>query len=316
MIEAQNLVKRFGDKTALDDVSFAIGPGQIVGLLGLNGAGKSTTMNILTGYLGATSGRALINGFDISKEPTKAKRHIGYLPEQPAFYSGMRVKEYLNFICDLKTLNSDPAWRKAHISELCERTGLGQMKGRLIRNLSKGYRQRVSFAQALAGYPAVLIMDEPTVGLDPSQILEIRGLIRQMGQTATVLISSHILSEIRELCQRVIVLKEGRLIADDSPEHLAEQTRRSHHLRIRARGSQEAVIAALAGLPGISCQALGSFEAQSVDVELWGAQGQDLREAVFHALASAGIPLLQTDGGEATLEDIFLRLVSKQEAQA
>lgn len=316
MIEAQNLVKRYGDKTALGGVSFAIGAGEIVGLLGLNGAGKSTTMNILTGCIGASQGRALIKGYDIAREPLKAKRHIGYLPEQPAFYGGMRVNEYLDFICDLKGLPREAAWRRAHIGELCERTGLSLMQRRLIRNLSKGYRQRVSFAQALAGYPTALIMDEPTVGLDPSQVIEIRGLIRELGQSATVLISSHILSEIRELCQRVIVLKEGRLIADDSPERLADQTRHRHHIRLRARGSREAIEEALAVLENVRLHWLGAMEAGTEDVELSVAPGRDLREEAFRALAARGLPLLHTDGGEATLEDIFLRLVGKAEAGA
>lgn len=316
MIQAEHLVKRYGDKTALFEVSFRIGAGQVVGLLGLNGAGKSTTMNILTGYLAASSGRALIAGYDIAKQPKLAKRHIGYLPEQPAFYAGMRVREYLNFICDLKDLPREATWRREHINSLCERTGLSGLQQRLIRNLSKGYRQRVSFAQALAGDPSVLIMDEPTVGLDPSQILEIRALIKELGKTATVLISSHILSEIQELCTRVLVLKEGRLIADGSPQELAQRTRHTHHIRLRVRGTQEELQKALVILPGLQLHFLGSFEEQTQDVELIGQPGRDLREEAFRALATAGLPLLHSVGGEASLEDIFLRLVGKKEGSA
>lgn len=313
MIKAENLSKRYGDKTALEDVSFYIGTGEIVGLLGLNGAGKSTTMNILSGYIGATSGRVFINEFDIQKEPLKAKKLIGYLPEQPVFYAGMRVREYLDFICDLKDLDKSRAYRRTHIGELCEKVGLSQMMNRLIRNLSKGYRQRVSFAQALAGFPKVLIMDEPTVGLDPSQILEIRGLIRELGKTATVLISSHILSEIRELCQRVIVLKDGRLIADDSPERLAERTRKTNHVKFRAKGNRQDILEALKSVPeAVSLSCMGELEDGTTDFELVGQTGRDAREDVFNALATARLPLLYTYGGEASLEDIFLHLVGRE----
>ncbi|MHC1787785.1 MAG: ABC transporter ATP-binding protein [Christensenellales bacterium] len=312
MIKAEHLDKRYGDKVALSDLSFHIGAGEIVGLLGLNGAGKSTTMNILTGYIGATRGKVSIGGFDMQKEPLRAKRLIGCLPEQPAFYGGMRVSEYLDFICDLKGLGGTRAFRRAHIGSLCEKVGLSDKAGRLIRNLSKGYRQRVSFAQALAGDPKVLILDEPTVGLDPSQVMEIRSLIRELGKTATVLISSHILSEIRELCQRVIVLKEGRLVADDSPEHLAEGTRRLDHVKFRAMGSRGALEAALAALPPpAELRYLGELEGGTSDFELFGPPGRDAREDLFRALAAAGLPLLYTYGGEASLEDIFLHLVGR-----
>ena len=313
MIRVENLSKRYGDKVALEDVSFAINAGEIVGLLGLNGAGKSTTMNILSGYIGATSGNVFIDEFDIRKEPLKAKKLIGYLPEQPAFYAGMRVREYLDFICDLKKLDRSRAWRQKHIHELCDKVGLSKMTDRLIRNLSKGYRQRVSFAQALAGYPKVLIMDEPTVGLDPSQIMEIRDLIREQGKTATVLISSHILSEIRELCRRVIVLKDGRLIADDSPERLALKTRETNHVKFRAKGTRLDILAALKPIPEVlSLTCLGEIEEGTVDFELIGPTGRDAREDVFSALAAAGLPLLYTYGGEASLEDIFLHLVGRE----
>ncbi len=313
MIKAEHLSKRYGDKAALRDVSFSIGKGEIVGLLGLNGAGKSTTMNILTGYIGATSGKVSIGGFDLEKEPMKAKRLTGYLPEQPAFYAGMRVREYLDFILDLKGQDRSRAFRTEHIAALCGKTGLTGMAERLIRNLSKGYRQRVSFAQALVGDPQVLILDEPTVGLDPSQILEIRGLIRELGRSRTVLISSHILSEIRELCGRVIVLRDGQVVADDSPERLAERTRKPHRARFRARGEGETVARALETIPGaLSLTPLGELEAGTADFELVLPLGRDAREEVFRALAAAGLPLLYTYGGEASLEDVFLHLVGKE----
>ncbi|MDI9521574.1 MAG: ABC transporter ATP-binding protein [Bacillota bacterium] len=314
MIQVKNLSKTYGEKTALDTVSFEIKTGEIVGLLGLNGAGKSTTMNILTGYLSPNSGSVHVNGFDMGKEPGKAKRHIGYLPEQPAFYGGMRVNEYLNFICDLKKILPDKKARQEHLDALFSQVGLSAVKRRLIRNLSKGYRQRVSFAQALVGNPKVLILDEPTVGLDPSQVMEIRQLIRERGKTATVLISSHILSEIRELCQRILVLKDGKLIADDSPENLAKLTRRPHQVKIRVKGSAQQVREALKDTAGlVSLQFLGENEEGTVDAAIETEEGTDARENVFHALAQNSLPLLYTYGSEASLEDIFLQLVRKQD---
>lgn len=310
MIQAENLFKRYGEKLVLDDVSFCIGPGEIVGLLGLNGAGKTTTMNILTGCIGPSAGRALINGFDMVREPRKAKQSLGFLPEQPAFYAGMRVREYLNFICDLKRLDRGKAYRKQHIGELCEKVGLLGKENRLIRNLSKGYRQRVSFAQALAGNPAVLIMDEPTVGLDPSQVHEIRALIREQARQATVLISSHILPEIREMCQRVMVLRDGLIIADDSPQNLAEKTRKTYLADLRVKASKEEAAEILGRIPGImQLMCKGSFEEGTFDFHLALSPERDARLEVFEALAQAGLPLLQTYGGEASLEDIFLHLV-------
>ena len=220
MVEVKNLTKRYGDKTALDDVSFSVKPEEVVGLLGLNGAGKTTTMNILTGYISATSGEVSIGGFDIASEGSKAKRLIGYLPEQPAFYPEIRVNEHLDFICGIKGVYKDKNERAEHIDDICSRVGISDVKTRMIRNLSKGYRQRVGFAQALVGNPKVIILDEPTAGLDPSQIIDIRGLIKECGKDSTVIVSSHILSEIQTVCNRIIVINEGRLVADDTSENL------------------------------------------------------------------------------------------------
>ena len=223
MVEVEHLVKFYGEKEALTDVSFSIPEGQVVGLLGLNGAGKSTTMNILTGYLSATAGTVRIDGHDILTDANAAKRNIGYLPEQFSFYPEMRVNEYLDFCCDLKGVTRDRQQRQAHVRQIVARVGLTKVYTRMIRNLSKGYKQRVGFAQALIGSPKLLILDEPTVGLDPSQIIEIRELIKSAGKTSTVIVSSHILSEIQAICDRVIVIHGGRVIADDSPEHLARK---------------------------------------------------------------------------------------------
>ena len=221
MIDVKNLTKRYGDKTALDNISFSIDSGEVVGLLGLNGAGKTTTMNILTGYISATSGDVSIGGFDIASESSSAKRLIGYLPELPAFYPEIRVCEHLDFICGLKGVFKDKKKRVEHIEEICTRVGLADVQNRMIRNLSKGYKQRVGFAQALIGNPKVMILDEPTAGLDPSQIIEIRSLIKECGKDRTVIVSSHILSEIQSVCSRVIVINEGKLVADDSPDTLS-----------------------------------------------------------------------------------------------
>ncbi len=312
MIQVRDLVKRYGDKAALNGVSFGIGAGEVVGLLGLNGAGKSTTMNILTGYLHMDSGSVKVGGFDLLSQPLKAKAQVGYMPEQPAFYGNMRVREYLNFICDLRGAARTRAARRLHVDDICARVGLEGMQNRLVRNLSKGYRQRVSFAQALAGDPKVLILDEPTVGLDPSQIQDIRALVRNLGKERTVLISSHILSEISELCSRVLVLKEGTLVADDSPRSLAARTRQAHKARLRVQAGFEQAKAALEQAPGnprIDSQ--GTLEEGTVELAFTLDRGLDARVEAFKALAKAGLPLLYTYGAEPSLEDIFLHLVGR-----
>ena len=220
MVQVSNLSKRYGDKLALDNISFSVRAGEVVGLLGLNGAGKTTTMNILTGYISATGGEVSISGYDIASDGGKAKRLIGYLPELPAFYPELRVCEHLDFICGIKGVFKEKTERKKHIDEICSRVGIADVQNRMIRNLSKGYRQRVGFAQAIAGNPKVIILDEPTAGLDPSQIIEIRNLIKDCGKNSTVIVSSHILSEIQSVCNRIIVINEGRLVADDTSENL------------------------------------------------------------------------------------------------
>ena len=316
MIDVQNLVKRYGEKEALSGVSFSIRPGEIVGLLGLNGAGKSTTMNILTGYISATSGTVSIDGHDILREPAACKRVIGYLPEQFAFYPDMRVSEYLDFVCDLKGFPKDADKRKAHLSAICRRVGIEKMTGRMIRNLSKGYRQRVGFAQALVGSPKVLILDEPTVGLDPSQIIEIRQLIKDSGKESTVIVSSHILSEIQAICSRVIVIHEGRVIADGAPDQLMQDIAVNHRLAIRVQGGQKEIEAALSALPKIrSVKPLPQRELGTQDVLVEGKVGSDIRADVFYALAKANLPLLHTYGGELSLEDVFLHLTTGRDAK-
>ncbi|MCL2810988.1 MAG: ABC transporter ATP-binding protein [Clostridia bacterium] len=303
LICAQGLTKRYGDKLALDGACFAIEEGQVVGLLGLNGAGKSTTMNILTGCISATAGTVAIGGYDIATHPRQAKRITGYLPEQPAFYPEMKVRDHLNFVCGLKGLPA--VGRKKHIDHICGLVGLEDMLGRMVRNLSKGYRQRLGFAQALVGDPKVIILDEPTVGLDPSQIIEIRRLIKDSGQRATVIVSSHILSEIQAVCDRVIMLQKGRVIADCPTNEMVGRA----SIRVRVQGEAEVIGAALHKVPGMgSVKQLGQNEPGTWDFALESAGGSDIRPAVFRALAAADLPLLAAHSADISLEEAFLHL--------
>lgn len=311
MIEVSNLSKRYGDKLALDSVSFTASGGQVLGLLGLNGAGKTTTMNIITGYLGASSGTVLVNGFDVSEEPMKAKKSIGYLPEQPPLYLDMRVSEYLDFVWALKKAGGDKA---ARIQEICQQTGIAQVYRRVIKNLSKGYRQRVGLAQALIGDPAVLVLDEPTVGLDPSQIIEIRSLIKELGKTRTIIVSSHILPEVREVCDRVVVLHQGKTIADDTPDALSRRLSSPHQVTAWIQGEPGQVDAALAEkMPQCSVDCLSEKEPGVFEYVVSGREGSDIRAALFRTLAGADLPMLVIRGGELSLEDIFLKLIGKEE---
>ena len=308
LICAQGLTKQYGDKLALDNVTFEIGEGQVVGLLGLNGAGKSTTMNILTGCISATAGKVTIGGYDIASNPRQAKRITGYLPEYPAFYPEMKVRDHLRFICGLKGI---AAGRKEHIAELCRLVGLENMQGRMVRNLSKGYRQRLGFAQALVGSPKVIILDEPTVGLDPHQIIEIRRLIKDSGQRGTVIVSSHILSEIQAVCDRVIMLQKGRVIADCPTGEMAGRLASGGRMRIRVQGDADDIKAALRRIPEMGrLQQLAQNEPNTWDFALESIGGADLRAAVFRALAAADLPLLATIGGDISLEEAFLSLAA------
>jgi ABC-2 type transport system ATP-binding protein len=310
LIRVQGLTKRYGDKPALDGVTFDVEPGEVLGLLGLNGAGKSTAMNIITGYIGATRGTVTIDGHDISQEPLAAKRVIGYLPERLAFYPDMRVREYLDFVCDLKHVKTG---RQAHVASICEKVGIPHITSRLIRNLSKGYRQRLGFAQALIGDPRALILDEPTVGLDPSQITEIRALIREVGKASAVVVSSHILSEIQSICTRVIMLHEGRLLVDDTPENLSRAVFGTHRLVARIQGEPQRVQAALSRVHGIEeVTMVAQREADAYEYAIAGTPKQDIRADVFRALAAADLPLLSSRSSESSLEQVFLNLIASQ----
>ena len=309
MIEVQHLTKRYGSNLAVNDISFTIREGEIVGFLGPNGAGKSTTMNILTGYLSATEGTVTIGGNEILENPNAAKKQIGYLPELPPLYQEMTVKEYLNFMCDLKQCKLD---RKEHLDQICRLVKITNVYNRLIRNLSKGYRQRVGIAQALIGNPGVLILDEPTVGLDPNQIIEIRNLIRQLGKNHTVILSSHILSEVQAVCERVIIINKGTLIADGTPDSLSYQLSTDHNLIARIAGPEDEVEKLLKRLPGvINVFNNGEREPGVFEYSIEGETGADPRRVLFERLAQRGWPLLALRSTEMSLEEVFINLTNE-----
>lgn len=306
MIEVKNLYKRYGNNTAVKDVSFSIKEGEIVGFLGPNGAGKSTIMNILTGYLSLTSGSAAVAGFNVLENPEEAKRHIGYLPEQPPVYLDMTVREYLEFCYDLKKAKFQ---KKPHIDEICRLVNIQNVENRLIKNLSKGYRQRVGIAQALIGNPDVLILDEPTVGLDPKQIIEIRSLIEKLGKHHTIILSSHILSEIQAVCKRIIIINRGEIVADDLAENLSKNMSDDHSITVRVQGPESSVLKVLSSIKEVSSvTTLGIVESGSVDYLIEPKDGIDVRRAVFDRLSERKWPILELSSKQLTLEQIFLRL--------
>lgn len=306
MIEVKNLTKRYGSKVAVDDVSFTVDKGEILGFLGPNGAGKSTTMNILTGYLSASEGSLKIGEYDILENPIEAKRSIGYLPEQPPLYLDMTVQEYLDFIYDLKSVKLP---RAAHIKEVCEIVKITEVSKRIIKNLSKGYRQRVGIAQALIGNPEVLILDEPTVGLDPKQIIEIRNLIKTLSSNHTVILSSHILPEIQAVCDRVIVISQGKLVADDTTANLSKNMSEDRYYTIQVDGPPLEVVKTLESIHGmVKVVMLGKREETVYEYTVEAEEDVDIRRELFKRLAERHWPLMGMRSSELTLEDIFLQL--------
>lgn len=306
MIEIKSLTKTFGDKVAVDDLTFTVADGEIMGFLGPNGAGKSTTMNILTGYLSATSGTAVINGADIFEDPKHAKQNIGFLPEQPPLYPDMTVMEYLKFVYELKGAVQP---RKEHLQAICEMTGIVNVKNRVIKNLSKGYRQRVGIAQALVGDPKVLIFDEPTVGLDPNQIIEIRTLIKNLGKKHTVILSTHILSEVQAVCDRIVIINKGRIVADSPTADLLTNTAGVVKYRIKLAGDINSVVRLLSSVDGITqvlpCESSESGLSEAI-VET--DPTVDVRQRLFRALAEKDIAIMGLENVSLTLEDIFTKL--------
>lgn len=306
MIEVKNLVKKYGNHLAIDHLNFKIEKGKIYGFLGPNGAGKSTTMNIMTGYLGATEGEVLVNGHDILKEPEEAKKYIGYLPEMPPLYTEMTVQEYLDFAAELKKIPKGE--RESSVGEVLKLAKLMEVKGRLIRNLSKGYRQRVGLAQALLGFPDIIILDEPTVGLDPKQIIEIRELIRNLAKKHTVILSSHILAEVREVCDYIMIIAKGKLVASDTPENLEHLMDGSESIEIEVKASPSAIreiVKPITEIASLKIEALSDGVTAAV---IETQHHEDIREQLFFAFAEKKCPLLLLKTNRASLEEIFLEL--------
>lgn len=314
MIEVNNLVKRYGDHTAVDHLSFKIEKGKIYGFLGPNGAGKSTTMNIITGYIASTEGTVSIDGHDILEEPEKAKKCIGYLPEQPPLYFDMTVLEYMKFAADLKKIPKNK--RNEMIEEVMDTVKITDMKNRLIKNLSKGYRQRVGLAQAILGYPDVIILDEPTVGLDPKQIIEIRDLIKNLKKKHTVILSSHILSEVSAVCDYVLIISHGRLVASDTPENLGKLAAGSNNLSLIVKGEKARIRQILAEIPGVKDIAVDSAKNQEGwSVKLSTEENVDIRENVFYKMAENRFPILEMQSRKVSLEEIFLELTGDENGE-
>lgn len=311
IIKVDHLVKRYGTNYALDDVSFEIGEGEIVGLLGPNGAGKSTTMNILTGYLSTTSGGAYVNDINILDDPIKAKKLIGFLPEQPPVYPDMTVMEYLNFVYELKGCTLD---RAQHLDEIISVVRLVDVKNRLIKNLSKGYKQRVGIAQALVGDPKVIIFDEPTVGLDPKQILEVRNLIRTLGKRHTVILSTHILAEVQAVCERIIIINKGKIIADERTDNLTKTIEDGYRYQVKICGPQKDVKAALEKVQGVKAvEATNERDGDSFAFRIESERGIDVRKSVFNLCARMGWPIIGMMPVGTDLESIFIRLVDRSD---
>lgn len=307
MIEIKNLTKKYGTKTVLDDISFTVKSGEILGFLGPNGAGKSTTMNIITGYISSTSGSVSIDGIDIMDNPREYKSKIGYLPELPPLYMDMTVMEYLEFVCGIKSAD------KSCIPEILKEVKIEHVSHRLIKNLSKGYRQRVGIAQALVGNPELLILDEPTVGLDPMQIIDIRNVISQLGKKKTLFISSHILSEISAVCDRVLIINKGKIVAEDTPDNLSALVSGKNKYVVRIEGEKENIEKLLSSMDDIDkFEYKGSDEENSFDYIVYARSGSDIRKKLFNLIASNDMAILMFKSFDVSLEDIFITLTGDE----
>ena len=307
MLKVENLVKKYGDKYAVNDISFTVKDREVVGFLGPNGAGKTTVMNIITGYLSYTSGACTVDVYEILDNPTEAKKLIGYLPDEPPLYPEMTVNEYLNFVYELKgcTLNRDK-----HIMEVCEVTKIVDMRQRLIGNLSKGYKQRVGIAQALIGNPKIIILDEPTVGLDPKQIIEIRNLVRSLGRDHTVILSTHVLSEVQAVCDRIIIMNKGRIVADERTDRLTELMSGTRRLSVRIKGNKKEIQEMLTGIENVTYVEASRDVTQpdGINFRIESKDGADVREAIFFACAERKLPITAMETVTSTLEDVFMNV--------
>lgn len=313
MIEVKNLSKKYGNKTALSDINFSVADGEILGFLGPNGAGKSTTMNIITGYISSTTGTVTVDGDEIMENPIAVKRKIGYLPEQPPLYLDMTVKAYLSFMYDLKKVKLN---KKQHIEEICNRVKIDNVYDRVIKHLSKGYKQRVGIAQALLGDPKLLILDEPTVGLDPNQIIEIRNLIKSLGEKHTIILSSHVLSEIQSVCSRVIVINNGKVVADDTTANLSSGLSNENRLILSIEGEQNTIISALKEISGVKGVSVNKTNADSsCEYIVNYDKNEDIRKIVFVKMAEINCPIVSMSNDNMTLEDIFRRLTSENNVE-
>lgn len=310
MIEVKNLSKKYGSNLAVDNISFHIKKGEIVGFLGPNGAGKSTTMNMITGYLSATGGSASIAGYDVLDEAIDARRHVGYLPEQPPLYMDMTVDEYLGFVFDLKKVLHKT--KKEHLAEVCKLVDIEHVRHRIIGNLSKGYKQRVGIAQALIGDPDVLILDEPTVGLDPNQIIEIRDMIKSLGKERTIILSTHILPEVSAVCERVIVINKGVIVADGSADQLTAGVSNDIRYVARIEGKTDDVLDILKQVEGVKDAKLQKQVGDIVGDFIITVDNEDVRKKIFFAMADSEIPILSMQADSATLEDVFSALTANE----
>jgi len=311
LIEVIDLTKRYGQHVAVDSINFTVNEGEILGFLGPNGAGKSTTMNIITGYISATEGTVRVNGYDILDEPEEAKKQIGYMPEFPPLYVDMTVQEYLDFVFAIKKV--DAKRKKREMDIIMDLVKIGHVRKRLIKNLSKGYKQRVGLAQALVGSPSVLVLDEPTVGLDPKQIIEIRSLIKELGKKHTIILSSHILPEVSAVCERVIIINKGKIVASDTPENLSKRLGDTSRLTVRVAAPEKQVLKVIREIPGIKfVESQGVHEPDTVDVIVEAEKDIDIRRPLFHALSRAEYPILQMKSMDMTLEEIFLQVTTQE----
>ena len=309
MIEIKNLTKCYGPKKAVDNISFTIEKGEIVGFLGPNGAGKSTTMNVITGYISLNGGSVTVNGFDIEKNPKECKGQIGYLPEHPPLYMDMTVYEYLEFVYELKGVKDN---KKSHIESILKLVKIENVKGRVIKHLSKGYKQRVGIAQALIGNPPILILDEPTVGLDPNQIIEIRNVIKELGKDRTVILSSHILQEISTICEKIIIINEGKLMAVGTKDELSNALSKGNRLDLRIVGDKKEIEFVLKGVDGVKeVELIAQREKESFDFAVIGEENVDVRKEIFFALAKNNMPIIMEKSSHLTLEEVFIELTKE-----
>ncbi len=310
MIQVEHVTKRYGRQAAVDDISFEIKEGEILGFLGPNGAGKSTTMNVITGYISATGGSVKVDDMDILDHPEEVKRKIGYLPEFPPLYMDMTVEEYLTFVSRIKRVA--PSGIGKGVAKIMQIAGISDVKGRLIKNLSKGYKQRVGLAQAIVGNPEVLILDEPTVGLDPKQIIEIRNLIRELGKNHTIMLSSHILSEVSAVCDRVLIINKGKIVASGTPDELSNRMSFSNKLELRVKGNKNDIMKEINKVEGIESIYVDKvLEKGTVDIRIEAKKDMDIRESLFYVLANAKLPILSMKSMDLSLEEVFLQVTGQ-----